>query len=230
MLLLFCVQAPAARPNPPLPGDSNLYLRLALPPLPTRLQPRPPGSVLLLRPSYLFLPGPQGRDGTPGHSGDPGPPGVAGLQGPMGPQGDQGQKGLQGPPGPQCTPGPMGFPGPEGPVGPAGLPGPGSCPALWVSLAWEESSGCYLFLTTKPRSWTAARDECILRNGYLVEVDSKGESEALNAEIRRQGWTNEKFEFWIGATDRGDSEGVWYWATSGRKLSAGFQVFKNTAS
>jgi hypothetical protein len=93
-----------------------------------------------------------------------------------------------------------------------------------VLLPWTGSSGCYLFLTKEPVSWHAAMQECVIRNGYLVEVDSRGESDAINAEIRRQGWTGASFEFWIGAEDAA-GEGVWRWATSGRGLAGGFQVW-----
>ena len=54
-------------------------------------------------------------------------------------------------------------------------------------------------------------------------MDSRGESDAINAEIRRQGWIGANFEFWIGAEDAA-GEGVWRWATSGRGLDGGFQV------
>ena len=110
-----------------------------------------------------------------------------GLQGPEGPRGSPG---IQGPPGPQCLPGPMGFPGPSGPPGPAGAPGAKVespwCSSPWVALAWEGAWGCYLFLPT-PMTWEEASRQCFAFNSIMVEINSKGESDAINDQIQARG-------------------------------------------
>ena len=110
-----------------------------------------------------------------------------GLQGPEGPRGSPG---IQGPPGPQCSPGPMGFPGPPGPPGPAGAPGAKVespwCSSPWVALAWEGAWGCYLFLPT-PMTWEESSRQCFAFNSIMVEINSKGESDAINDQIQAQG-------------------------------------------
>jgi len=154
--------------------------------------------------------------------------GPIGLPGPEGPRG---APGIQGPPGPQCSPGPMGFPGPPGPPGSAGATGPAGppgataesswCSSPWVALNWEGAWGCYLFLPN-PMTWQDASRQCFAFNSIMVEINSKGESDAISDQIRAQGWSNAEYEFWIGATDI-DDEGEWRWGTSGKKLRDGFQ-------
>ena len=88
------------------------------------------GSVGTCKPSFQFIPGPLGRDGTPGSNGAPGPQGrdgPPGSQGRDGPPGPQGRDGLPGPQGRDGPPGPQGRDGPPGPQGRDGRDGiPGS--------------------------------------------------------------------------------------------------------
>ena len=65
-------------------------------------------------------------------------------------------------------------------------------------------------------NWFEAKDHCKTEGGYLVEIDSMEENNALVEEIKRKGFS--KRLFWIGMTDRG-SEGDWILETSGSKPS-----------
>ena len=95
-----------------------------------------------------------------------------------------------------------------------------SCNPPWTSLA----TGCYLFQEWNS-SWYESKRQCKLSGGYLVEVDSQEEQDALIGEITARGWDGDThFGFWIGLTDI-FHDGTWVWDNLGKPLD-----FSNWAS
>ena len=72
---------------------------------------------------------------------------------------------------------------------------------------------CYFFSKTK-RTWANARDDCIRRGAYLVEVESKEEDDFLRGIIMPEGHANH----WMGGNDL-LREGQWVWHQSGKPLT-----------
>ena len=85
------------------------------------------------------------------------------------------------------------------------------CNPPWVSL----ETGCYLFRLSNS-TWYESRGECQQSGGYLVEIDSRDEYQAILDEIRRRGWEMD-LGFWIGLTDI-FHDGTWVWDHLGRPL------------
>merc|ERR1719209_1349472 len=89
-----------------------------------------------------------------------------------------------------------------------------SCSPPWTSL----STGCYLFQEWNS-TWYQSRRECKQSGGYLVEVDSQEEQDAILREIASRGWEDglTHFGFWIGLTDI-FHDGTWVWDNLGKPL------------
>merc|ERR1712130_563219 len=88
-----------------------------------------------------------------------------------------------------------------------------SCSPPWTSL----STGCYLFQEWNS-TWYDSRRECKQSGGYLVEVDSQEEQDAILREIASRGWDGDThFGFWIGLTDI-FHDGTWVWDNLGKPL------------
>merc|ERR1719295_70918 len=95
-----------------------------------------------------------------------------------------------------------------------------SCSPPWKSL----DTGCYLFQEWNS-SWYNARRECKQSGGYLVEIDSRDEQDAIQYEIDNRGWDGRShFGFWIGLTEI-FHDGTWVWDNLGKPLD-----FSNWAS
>ena len=89
-----------------------------------------------------------------------------------------------------------------------------SCSPPWTSL----DTGCYLFQEWNS-TWYESRRECKQSGGYLVEVDSQEEQDAILREIASRGWDWEThFGFWIGLTDI-FHDGTWVWDNIGKPLN-----------
>ena len=92
-----------------------------------------------------------------------------------------------------------------------------NCKSPWTSL----STGCYLFQDWNS-TWYESRRECKQSGGFLVEIDSEEEQNALMNEITTRGWDGEThFGFWIGLTDI-FHDGTWVWDNLGRPLNFSF--------
>merc|ERR1719175_279821 len=89
-----------------------------------------------------------------------------------------------------------------------------SCSPPWTSL----TTGCYLFQEWNS-TWYQSRSECKQSGGYLVEVDSQEEQDAILREIASRGWEDglTHFGFWIGLTDI-FHDGTWVWDNLGKPL------------
>ena len=88
-----------------------------------------------------------------------------------------------------------------------------SCSPPWTSL----DTGCYLFQEWNS-TWYDSRRECKQSGGFLVEIDSEEEQNALMNEITARGWDGQThFGFWIGLTDI-FHDGTWVWDNLGRPL------------
>jgi len=85
------------------------------------------------------------------------------------------------------------------------------CNPPWVSL----ETGCYLFRQSNS-TWYESRGECQQSGGYLIEIDSHDEHQAIVDEIHRRGWEMD-LGFWIGLTDI-FHDGTWVWDHLGRPL------------
>merc|ERR1712130_1024790 len=95
-----------------------------------------------------------------------------------------------------------------------------SCSPPWKSL----DTGCYLFQEWNS-TWYNARRECKQSGGYLLEIDSRGEEDAIIGEIVDRGWDGHShYGFWIGLTDI-FHDGTWVWDNLGKPLN-----FSNWAS
>ena len=82
------------------------------------------------------------------------------------------------------------------------------CPEGWTSL----NGGCYKFLTEK-LTWVEAKEECEKLLGWLIEIVSEEQNDAIYKEGLRQ-----KIDWaWIGLSDTA-KEGEWVW-TSGKKAT-----------
>ena len=76
----------------------------------------------------------------------------------------------------------------------------------------ELKSG-YFFSKTK-MNWAAARDDCLRRGAYLVEVESKEEDDFLRGILLTEGEINH----WMGGNDL-SKEGQWVWQQSNKPLT-----------
>ena len=80
----------------------------------------------------------------------------------------------------------------------------GACPDEWTSIA----GGCYQFLPEK-YSWEDAKEACHMLHGWLVEIESEEQNDAIHDEAKKQdGWKTA----WIGLTDTAE-EGEWVWSS-----------------
>ena len=80
----------------------------------------------------------------------------------------------------------------------------GDCPDEWTSIA----GGCYKFLPEK-YNWEDAKEACHMLHGWLVEIESEEQNDAIHDEAKKQdGWK----EAWIGLTDEAE-EGEWVWSS-----------------
>ena len=70
-----------------------------------------------------------------------------------------------------------------------------------------------MFLTEKKLTWWEAKEECKQLAGWLVEIKSVEQNDALYEEARKHNLV----EAWIGLSDAG-KEGEWVW-TSGDKAT-----------
>ena len=86
------------------------------------------------------------------------------------------------------------------------------CPSEFLYRNLKLKS-CYFFSKTK-RSWTNARDDCIRRGAYLVEVQSKEEDDFLRGIVMAEG----KAYYYMGGNDR-VKEGQWMWQKSGKPFT-----------
>ena len=85
----------------------------------------------------------------------------------------------------------------------------GDCPDEWTSIA----GGCYKFLPEK-YNWEDAKEACHMLHGWLVEIESEEQNDAIHDEAKKQdGWK----KAWIGLTDEAE-EGEWVWS-SGKATS-----------
>ena len=85
------------------------------------------------------------------------------------------------------------------------------CKPPWMSI----ETGCYLFQRSNS-TWYEARRDCQQKGGYLVEIDSEEEQEAI---LKRIGITGLERDLgvWIGLTDI-FHDGTWVWDHLGRPL------------
>ena len=80
----------------------------------------------------------------------------------------------------------------------------GDCPDEWTSIA----GGCYKFLPEK-YNWEDAKEACHMLHGWLVEIESEEQNDAIHDEAKKQdGWKTA----WIGLTDTAE-EGEWVWSS-----------------
>ena len=80
----------------------------------------------------------------------------------------------------------------------------GDCPDEWTSIA----GGCYKFLPEK-YNWEDAKEACHMLHGWLVEIESEEQNDAIHDEAQKQdGWE----KAWIGLTDEAE-EGEWVWSS-----------------
>ena len=104
-----------------------------------------------------------------------------------------------------------GFSRPDSKTAVAGV---GNCNPPWTSL----DTGCYLFQEWNS-SWYESKRQCRQSGGYLVEVDSQEEQDAILGEISARGWDGDThFGFWIGLTDIFHDGGTWVWDNLGKPL------------
>ena len=83
------------------------------------------------------------------------------------------------------------------------------CPSEFLHRSVELKS-CYFISKTK-RNWANARDDCIRRGSYLVEVQSKEEDDFLKGILMTEG----EVTHWMGGNDL-LKEGQWVWQQSGK--------------
>ena len=75
----------------------------------------------------------------------------------------------------------------------------GGCPADWTSVA----GGCYQFLPEK-LSWNDAKEACEDLPGWMVEIESEEQNDALHDEAVKRKFVG----LWIGLSDKA-KEGEW---------------------
>ena len=89
------------------------------------------------------------------------------------------------------------------------------CPSGWTSLA----TGCYKFINEV--SYFSAISQCKDEGGYLVDINSQGEQNALwkfyNDSGLPQTRAKGRSEIWLGANDM-KKEGYFEWDNSGKKM------------
>ena len=86
------------------------------------------------------------------------------------------------------------------------------CPSEFLHRN-EELKSCYFFSKTK-MNWAPARDDCLRRGAYLVEVESKEEDDFLRGKLMAEGEVNH----WMGGNDL-LKEGQWVWQQSGKTVT-----------
>ena len=89
------------------------------------------------------------------------------------------------------------------------------CPAGWHYVISGNEHHCYRVLRDMPRNWTEAKDACRQANGYLAEVTSAAENDAVLKYLRDY----EDVDVWIGLNDR-ERESEFEWARSKTKLGS----------
>ena len=87
------------------------------------------------------------------------------------------------------------------------------CPAGWHYVMSGDEHHCYRVLRDIPRNWTEAKDACRQANGYLAEVTSATENDAVLKYLRDY----EDVDVWIGLNDQ-ERESEFEWAKSKNKL------------
>ncbi|XP_063419438.1 collectin-10-like [Mytilus trossulus] len=171
--------------------------------------------------------GDMGRPGLDGTRGESGLKGAHGLKGEKGGQGEKRRRGesdpedngsigsqlplgdngtvgaidpnrYKGAVGEKGSKGDMGRPGLDGVNGRKGEPGltfkPLNCSYGWV----EFMSSCYYFELSNDKTWSAAKDDCRRKGGFLVKVDDAIENWFLKSFMSH---TNSFASVWIGAND-----------------------------
>eukprot|EP00092_Neocalanus_flemingeri_P065531 GFUD01079705.1.p1 GENE.GFUD01079705.1~~GFUD01079705.1.p1 ORF type:complete len:1036 (-),score=190.52 GFUD01079705.1:69-2795(-) len=98
------------------------------------------------------------------------------------------------------------------------------CPAGWHYVINGDEHHCYRVLRDIPRNWTEARDACRQANGYLAEITSQAENDAVLKYLRHY----ENVDCWIGLNDR-ETENQFEWSKSKTKLG-GFSYWETIYS
>eukprot|EP00092_Neocalanus_flemingeri_P028576 GFUD01031032.1.p1 GENE.GFUD01031032.1~~GFUD01031032.1.p1 ORF type:complete len:911 (-),score=155.86 GFUD01031032.1:100-2832(-) len=87
------------------------------------------------------------------------------------------------------------------------------CPAAWHYVITGDEHHCYRVLRDIPRNWIESRDACRQANGYLAEITSPAENDAVLKYLRDY----EDVDCWIGLNDR-ETENQFEWSKSKTKL------------
>eukprot|EP00092_Neocalanus_flemingeri_P056570 GFUD01067085.1.p2 GENE.GFUD01067085.1~~GFUD01067085.1.p2 ORF type:complete len:468 (+),score=85.48 GFUD01067085.1:907-2310(+) len=87
------------------------------------------------------------------------------------------------------------------------------CPAGWHYVINGDEHHCYRVLRDIPRNWIESRDACRQANGYLAEITSQAENDAVLKYLRDY----EDVDCWIGLNDR-ETEDQFEWSKSKTKL------------
>ena len=94
------------------------------------------------------------------------------------------------------------------------------CPAEWHYVINGDQHQCFKVLRDQPRNWTESKDACRQANGYLAEITSQAENDAVLKYLRNY----EDVDVWIGLNDR-ETENQFEWSKSKNKLS-GFSYWE----